>query len=501
MADSVDGSICGDSPRAGNATAPVSSSARASPSSSPPSVLARPVSSRLKRAVSGTSGQQEVVDYYRHHHQRPSPTPLARHEVLVVTAHSLENETGRVYRELDVLGSLGFSVTTIEPTAFYLGSGERGTVSRRLKRDVGDVKRVRPRAFTLPVAAWLSGGWMKRMLLFVIEPILLMFNLVILFASVRMAVAGKKVAFAIVHNAPDLGAIVVRLVTAGRGIPYIYEYRDAAPVLYSRLSPRVPSSLTRLTEATLNPMESFASKGAFATITVGQAMADRLRREHGVSNCLIAYGSVASLGPSQRTGGGGWGKGGELKRELVLGYSGQAESARIDYQVLLGALELLSDAGRVVKLKVIGNVSLDVKSMLAAAPADVEVIPWMKWGQYMSYLSSNCDAGVIPFKTTPLNSLAAPNKLFDYMAAGLPIVVPALPGFAEFVADGVNGYLYRPGSARSLADALTNLYDPLVRAALGLESRRLFDSRFCEEIQATKLRSLFIRAAGGSSQR
>lgn len=445
-------------------------------------------------AVSLRPEQQEVIAY-------PSQAEphLARPEVLIVTAHSLENETGRVYRELDVLASLGFGVTTIEPTAFYLGSGEKGTVSRRLKRDVTDVKRIRPRAFTLPVAAWLSDGWLKRILLFVVEPVLLLINVAVLLVSVQKVVMRGRVAFVVVHNAPDLGAMVVRLVTAGRRrIPYIYEYRDAAPILYSRLSSRLPPSLTRLTEAALNPMESFAAKGAFATITVGQAMADRLRTEHGVSNCIIAYGSVASFGLSphrrRRDEGGG-------RRELVLGYSGQAESARIDYPVLLDALRTLSETGNVVKLKVIGNVSLDVEAMLDASPAEIEVIPWMKWGQYMSYLSSNCDAGVIPFKTTPLNSIAAPNKLFDYMAAGLPIVAPALPGFAEFVRDGVNGYLYEPGSASSLANVLMNLYDPAVQARLGMESRRLFDSRFCEEIQASKLRSLFRYTAGGPSSR
>jgi glycosyltransferase involved in cell wall biosynthesis len=448
---------------------------------------------RSIKAVSVRPEQQEMIGYP----SRAEPR-LAQPEVLVVTAHSLENETGRVYRELDVLGSLGFGVTTLEPTAFYLGNGEKGTVSRRLKRDVTNVKRIRPRAFTLPVSAWLSDGWLKRILLFVVEPVLLLINVAILLVSVQRVVMRGRVAFVVVHNAPDLGAMVVRLVTAGRHrIPYIYEYRDAAPILYSRLSSRLPPSLVRLTEAALNPMESFAAKGAFATITVGQAMADRLRTEHGVSNCVIAYGSVASFGLSshrRRDESGG-------RRELVLGYSGQAESARIDYPVLLDALRTLSETDNVVKLKVIGNVSLDVEAMLDASPAEIEVIPWMKWGQYMSYLSSNCDAGVIPFKTTPLNSIAAPNKLFDYMAAGLPIVVPALPGFAEFVRDGVNGYLYEPGSARSLAKALMNLYDPAVQARLGLESRRLFDSRFCEEIQASKLRSLFTHAAGGPSSK
>ncbi len=82
------------------------------------------------------------------------------------------------------------------------------------------------------------------------------------------------------------------------------------------------------------------------------------------------------------------------------------------------------------------------------------------------------DIGVAPFDVTahPALQLAfywSPLKVFEYMAAGLPVVAPDIPRLASIVGPGEQGLLYDPDAPRALADALARL------AGNGTERQRL----------------------------
>jgi glycosyltransferase involved in cell wall biosynthesis len=74
------------------------------------------------------------------------------------------------------------------------------------------------------------------------------------------------------------------------------------------------------------------------------------------------------------------------------------------------------------------------------------------------------DALVIPDTVTTLT--ASPLKLFEYMAAGRPIVLRELPALREILAD--DGLYFPPGDAAVLTTALALLAaDPALAARLG----------------------------------
>jgi glycosyltransferase involved in cell wall biosynthesis len=93
------------------------------------------------------------------------------------------------------------------------------------------------------------------------------------------------------------------------------------------------------------------------------------------------------------------------------------------------------------------------------------------------------DIGVAPFDVAahPPLQLAfywSPLKVFEYMAAGLPVVAPDIPRLARIVGSGQAGLLYDTHAPRGLADALARL------AERGDERRRLgaaARARVCEE--------------------
>jgi glycosyltransferase involved in cell wall biosynthesis len=89
---------------------------------------------------------------------------------------------------------------------------------------------------------------------------------------------------------------------------------------------------------------------------------------------------------------------------------------------------------------------------------------------------ARADIGVAPFDPARHAPLAlgfywSPLKIFEYMAAGLPVVAPALPRLGQLVEHGREGWLYDPADPAGLEQALVALADPDRRRALGAAAR------------------------------
>ncbi len=87
-----------------------------------------------------------------------------------------------------------------------------------------------------------------------------------------------------------------------------------------------------------------------------------------------------------------------------------------------------------------------------------------------------CDIGVAPVDLDAHRALAlafywSPLKVFEYMAAGLPVVAPATSRIPSIVEHDREGLLYDPAFPRSLSAALEALTDRKLRARLGNAGR------------------------------
>ncbi len=81
------------------------------------------------------------------------------------------------------------------------------------------------------------------------------------------------------------------------------------------------------------------------------------------------------------------------------------------------------------------------------------------------------DAAVAPYPDLA-GFYFSPLKVYEYMAAGLPVVASRIGQLKEVIADGVNGLLVNPGAADALAAALLRLKrDPGLRLRLGKAAR------------------------------
>lgn len=83
------------------------------------------------------------------------------------------------------------------------------------------------------------------------------------------------------------------------------------------------------------------------------------------------------------------------------------------------------------------------------------------------------DAVLAHRRNSPDNQGIVPSALFNGMSTGRPVVASGLPGMAELLRDGRDGFLYRPDDGDSFVAALEKvLADETAAAALGASAAR-----------------------------
>jgi spore maturation protein CgeB len=79
------------------------------------------------------------------------------------------------------------------------------------------------------------------------------------------------------------------------------------------------------------------------------------------------------------------------------------------------------------------------------------------------------------FGTSAKAARVVPNKVWQAMAAGRPVISADTPGIREAITDGVSGLLVPPGDPAALAQALRTLAaDPALRARMGEAARAAY---------------------------
>ena len=97
------------------------------------------------------------------------------------------------------------------------------------------------------------------------------------------------------------------------------------------------------------------------------------------------------------------------------------------------------------------------------------------------------DLAVAPYPQLP-DFYFSPLKLYEYLAAGLPVVASDIGPCPDILDDGGLGVLVRPGDPAELAAALAGLRrDPTMRAELGRSGRRAAEDRHDWSLVVTRI--------------
>ncbi len=109
----------------------------------------------------------------------------------------------------------------------------------------------------------------------------------------------------------------------------------------------------------------------------------------------------------------------------------------------------------------------------------------------MSQALAAADACIAILKPIPLYATVYPNKVFDYMAAGKPVVLAIAGVIQEVVEAAQAGIPVRPGDPQAMAHAIRRLADdPAAGQAMGLRGRQYVEGHFDRAILAQKLEAI-----------
>jgi glycosyltransferase involved in cell wall biosynthesis len=159
---------------------------------------------------------------------------------------------------------------------------------------------------------------------------------------------------------------------------------------------------------------------------------------------------------------------GQSGMPLTLVYMGLMEVAR-GLEVLLDGMALLAQKGADAKLDLIGGGrDLDLLRRRAARLGLWE--PRVTFHGYVPHhgqaleIVAKADVGVIPHLANGWANSTIPNKLFDYMAAGLPVLTSDAAPCARIVRQTGAGEIFRSGDPQELARGVGRLRPPDVRS-------------------------------------
>ncbi len=126
----------------------------------------------------------------------------------------------------------------------------------------------------------------------------------------------------------------------------------------------------------------------------------------------------------------------------------------------------------------------------------VDVAGWLGRSDVAELLGS-ARIGLVTLLPTASYLTSYPTKLFEYMAAGLPVVASDFPVWREIVESADCGLLVDPRDPRAIADAIERLLDdPGEAEAMGERGRAAVMERYSWEAEKSVLLELYLHLAG-----
>jgi glycosyltransferase involved in cell wall biosynthesis len=192
-----------------------------------------------------------------------------------------------------------------------------------------------------------------------------------------------------------------------------------------------------------------------AVITVNPSIARELESRYGLPRVDVVHNAERADGPAPAKG--------SLFHQ-AFGLDATAIIVLFQGGILAGRnLEALVDAmacvtAPAVHLVFLGDGALTRKLSHRAAAAGVagrvHFHPAVPQGELLRYTAS-ADLGIVPYQATCLNNLyCTPNKLFEYIAAAVPMIATDLPELRRLIAGNHIGLMMDSGSPQAIAQAI-----------------------------------------------
>jgi glycosyltransferase involved in cell wall biosynthesis len=157
----------------------------------------------------------------------------------------------------------------------------------------------------------------------------------------------------------------------------------------------------------------------------------------------------------------------------------------------LQGVETILAAARVaaeIPFRIVGSGQLG--PLLAKRSANVAHVPWVEYERLPYEIrDAGCALGI--FGTTAKAQRVIPNKAFQALACGAPLVTADTPAARELLEDGVSALLVPPGDPAALAAAVRRLAtDAELARRIGAGGRAAYEREASEDVLGRRWRGL-----------
>ena len=186
-------------------------------------------------------------------------------------------------------------------------------------------------------------------------------------------------------------------------------------------------------------------------------------------------------------------------REPLISYVGGISELRGAWE-MIEAMGLLSESVP-ARLQLAGCFDPpESQQKLASKPGweRVDFLGWLSPAEVRELLGRSC-LGVVVFHPIENHIMSQPNKLFEYMSAGLPVVASNFPLWRSIIQEARCGILVDPTNPTAIAEAIRWLLErPAEAESMGLRGREAVRRIYNWENEEQKLVELYAQLMSGN---
>jgi glycosyltransferase involved in cell wall biosynthesis len=188
-----------------------------------------------------------------------------------------------------------------------------------------------------------------------------------------------------------------------------------------------------------------------------------------------------------------------LDGKFVIVYAGAVSMAN-DLELVIDAASQLASDSRIAFLIVgDGNERRRLEAVVAERRLKNVIFTGAKPKHQMGDYLASADACVAVLQNIPMFRMTYPNKVFDYLAAGRPVLLAIDGVIREVVEEARAGIFIPPGDVARLVEAVRYLVDhPQECQAMSARGRAFVEQHFNRNEQSRAFTGLIEKLAGGA---